>query len=418
MKRIKRLTALAAALACLCVGLGVWGISAEVRVSKLNKRVQALEAANTPVEPAAPAITVENPDAIAAEFNGGVVTAQEAAEEYALLASYYEMIGVPESEYAEDAKYTVLDGLVERKILEMKAQEAGVYELSPEQEAAIEERVRTEYDDTVSYYMTFRMDGSKSEQEVRDETIAYLNENGYSYDTMLAQARTDAWQQGLFEYVTADLQVSDEQLFAFYEEQAASAELTYSADFSAYEMDSDGGKIMLWNPEGVRRVQYIMVPFNEEQSIEYLSLQDARMTGDPAKLEALDAVYASLEPTAQAVLDRVNAGESFDALVQEIGGSIGNGACVSAQSTLYGDAFRDAAMALAKPGDVSGLVRVEGGYCILRYVEDVPAGRVPFEDVKDELLVNYEAELKFSYYNATVMQWIADADVHYYPEVF
>ena len=128
--KMKRLTALCLALAVLSAGLGVWAVTGQVRVSKLSAQVRALEAAQEEGSAMRAAVSVENPDAIAAEFDGGVVTAAEAAEEYATISAYYQMLGVPEADYAESAKQTVLDGLVEGKILEMKAKEAGVYALS------------------------------------------------------------------------------------------------------------------------------------------------------------------------------------------------------------------------------------------------------------------------------------------------
>lgn len=69
----------------------------------------------------------EGPDAVAAEFNGGTITAQEAATEYAVISEYYRMLGMNEAEYAENAKYSVLESLVEARVLEQKARELGVF---------------------------------------------------------------------------------------------------------------------------------------------------------------------------------------------------------------------------------------------------------------------------------------------------
>ena len=129
-------------------------------------------------ETAAPAVSDANLDAIAAEFDGGVVTVAEAIDEYNMIAAYYEMMGMEEADYAENAKIAVLDGLIEEKVLEAKAKEAGVYELTDAQQAEIEERVQAEYEDNINYYMAFRFDDSKTDEQVREETIAYLNENG------------------------------------------------------------------------------------------------------------------------------------------------------------------------------------------------------------------------------------------------
>ena len=414
--KMKRLTAMCLALAVLCAGLGVWAVTGQVRVSKLSTQVRALEAAQQ--ETGAARVSLENPDAIAAEFDGGVVTAAEAAAEYATISAYYQMLGVSEADYAETAKLTVLDGLVEGKVLEMKAREAGVYELSDGQRAELESRVQQEYEDTLRYYMEFRFDDSKSEEEVRAETVAYLEANGYSYESMLEEAEKSAWQDRLFDYVTRDMEISDEQMREFYQSQVESAELTYTADFAEYEMDAEAGRTLVWNPEGVRRIDTILISFSDDQSVEYLTLQAALESGDSAKLSELDALYAALEPRAQQALDRLNAGEDFATLAGEYGTVSVNGSYVSDRSTLCGDDFRSAAMALESVGDVSGLVRTDGGLCILRYAADVPAGAVAYEDVRDELRATYEEELKTSQYNATVVAWIEEANPRYHTDVF
>ena len=416
--KMKRLTALCLALAVLSAGLGVWAVTGQVRVSKLSAQVRALEAAQEEGSAMRAAVSVENPDAIAAEFDGGVVTAAEAAEEYATISAYYQMLGVPEADYAESAKQTVLDGLVEGKILEMKAKEAGVYALSDDQRAELENRVKQEYEDTLRYYMEFRFDDSKTEDEVRAETVEYLNANGYSYESMLEEAEKSAWQDRLFDYVTRDMEISDEQLREFYQSQVESAELTYTADFAEYEMDAEAGRTLVWNPEGVRKIDTILVSFSDDQSVEYLTLQAALEGGDSSKLGALDALYAALEPRAQEALDRLNAGEDFAALAGEYGTVSPNGSFVSERSTLCGDDFRNAAMALGSVGDVSGLVRTDGGLCILRYAGDVVPGAVAYEDVRDELRATYAEEIKTSQYNATIVRWIDEANPRYHTDVF
>lgn len=416
-KKLRALSALCAALAVLVVALGAWAVVGQVRTSKLNARIAALEAGGATTQASAVTNADYDPDAIAAEFEGGVVTVGEAMEEYQLLSSYYEMLGMSEDEYAEDAKTTVLSGLVETKILDLKAKELGLGELTDAEREEVEAQAAADFEENVNYYMAFRMGDDKSEADARAETIAYLAENGTTLESSIEQALLSATQERLYDYVTKDMTVDDEQLRTFYEEQLSNAELTYTADFSAYETDANSGRPVLWHPEGVRRVQSILIPFTEEQSVEYLSLSAAAESGEAGKAEELDALYETLQPEAQKALDRLNGGEDFEALMAEYG-SLGPeaGSCVGAESTLNGDAFRDAAMALAKVGDVSEPVRTNGGLCILRYAGDVTPGAVPFEEVAEELRSGYEDELKLSQYNAAVVQWIADANPHYYTD--
>lgn len=424
--KLRRMTALCAALAVLAVGLGAWAVVGQVRLSKLSARVAELEAWNTAPDAqgtsffgTATGSGDYDASAIAAEFDGGTVTVGEAMEEYQTLVSYYQMMGAEAGTYEENAKMTVLSGLVESRVLEMKAKELGLDQLSEDERAQIEADAQQAYEENLRYYMQFRQEDGKSEEEARAETEQYLEETGYTPESAAEEAVRSATQQRLYDSVTADLHVDDAQLRSFYEEQLANAELTYTADFSAYENDANSGRPVLWHPEGVRRVQCIQIPFDADQSIEYLSLSAATDSGEEGSQAKLDALYAALEPRAQEALDRLNAGESFEALMAEYG-STGpeGGSYVGEKSTTVSDSFRDAAMALASVGDVSGLVRSNGGLCILRYAADVTPGAVAFEDVADELRSGYEDELKLSQYNAAVVQWIADANPKYYTDRF
>ena len=415
--KLRRLTALCAALAVLVVGFGAWAVVGQVRVSRLAARVAELEANSMSAFTNQAAAVDYDPNVVVAEFDGGTVTLGEAMPEYQLLLSYYQMLNMESDDYTEDAKLTVLSGLVETKLLRQKAEAFGLTAMSDAERAAIEAQATEDFEDNVNYYMAFRVEEGKSDEDARAETIAYLAESGYTLEGAIEEAVQNAWQQRLYDYVTADMTMDDAQMRAFYEERLSSAELTYSADFGEYEMDVESRRVIVWNPEGVRRVQSILIPFDTDQSIEYLTLSAAE-EGD-ADGAALDALYTALEPAAQQALDRINAGESFEALMEEYG-SYGpeEGSCIGENSVIYGDAFRDAALALQNIGDVSGIVRTEGGLCILRYAGDVTPGAVPYEQVAEALQSGYEEELKSSQYNATVVQWLADANVQYYTDRF
>ena len=417
--RNRRMRLTCIVLTCTTLLGCVWGVVGTVRSTQLSRELAAMQLLAEEGDAQSPSFAnAYDPDAIAAEFDGGVVTVGEAAEEYQLIASYYEMLGMNISEYAESTKQEILNGLVEEKLLEIKAKEFGVYELSDARRAELEAQVRAEYEDNLNYYMAFRYEEGKSEDEVRSETEAYLQENGLSYAEMLASAEQEAWRDSLYEYVTADMTLSDEQLRAFYDEQLTSMELTYSASYDEYEADCDAGRTVVWNPEGVRLVQAILIDFDAEQAEQYANLQAELSAGDTANMDQIEALYQSLMPRAQEALSRAQQGEDFEALMSEYGGTGAEGIRISEKSSMYGDAVRDAAMALTSVGDLSGLVECDEGICILRYAGDIAPGAVPYEQVKDSLRANYEDEIKFSQYNATVSQWMEAANIQYHTDRF
>ncbi len=417
--KIKRITAVVLILAVLVVGFGIWAISATVKNAKLVDYIAFLESGSLQTE-ASSIISGYDSEGVAAEFKGGVVTVGEAVAKYNEFAAYYDMLGMDESEYAEGAKQDVLEGLAEDKILRLKAEELGLFDVSADDHAALLEQVQADFDAEVEYYMAFRSGAGKTEEQIREETIAYLAENGITIEAMIAVAEQDLWKDKLYNHVTADAEISDEEVYAFYEEQVEADEAAYAADYAQYEMDMTFGRVVAWHPEGIRRVEVVNIPFSQEQQNMYNELQAALAAGDSAKLADVDALYQQLLPAAQEMLARAQQGEDFAVLDAEAGDSYypENGAYVSANSSIYSEDFRNAAMSLAAAGDISDLVYTDTGIAIIKYAGDVAPGAVPFEEIKDHLKESCVEEVKSSKYNTQVFMWIKEAEVKYYPERF
>lgn len=413
--KIKRITAVVLILSVLTLAFGAWGVIASVKNAELRERIALLES-NTGQQTVSTSGYAS--EEAAAEFNGGVVTVGEALEEYNERASYYEMFGFDEADYADATKQDVLESLAEDKILRLKAQELGLYDISEEDHAALEAQMQAEFDDEVEYYMAYRYDESKTEDEIREETIAYLAENGITLETYVSSAEQDYWREKLYDYVTSNASVSDEDLYAFYEERVAADEASYQADFSQYEMDMTFGRTIAWHPEGIRRVEVVHIPFNEDQQVIYNDIQASLADGDSEKLSDVDALYQQLLPTAESMLLRAQQGEDFALLNAETGDSYypESGVYVSAQSSMYTDDFRNAAMSLAYIGDISGLIYTDTGIAIIKYAGDVTPGAVAFEEIRDQLAEAYTEEIKLSVYNTQVFKWVQEANVQYYPE--
>ena len=107
----------------------------------------------------------------------------------------------------------------------------------------------------------------------------------------------------------------------------------------------------------------------------------------------LDALYEELMPTAQEVIDKFNAGESFESLIETYNGDPGmtsepiksQGYAVKADSTAYDAAFTEGAMSIAELGGISEPVKGAYGIYVINYFADVPAGEVPLDDIREAL---------------------------------
>ena len=142
----------------------------------------------------------------------------------------------------------------------------------------------------------------------------------------------------------------------------------------------------------------------------------------------MDEIYAALDATVEEVLGRVAAGEDFDLLIDEYGADpymasgVGReeGYYVCTYTTMLDPELVNTAMNLQQPGDVSDPVECADGVYILRYEADVEPGAVDYETflADEEMRESIAENARREYYNDVVEQWIAEANVEYFPENF
>lgn len=96
------------------------------------------------------------------------------------------------------------------------------------------------------------------------------------------------------------------------------------------------------------------------------------------------------EMTAKEILEKVNNGADFAETAKEYstgptgknGGDLGY---IESSNENYDKTFKDAAFALEE-GQVSGIVKTQFGYHIIKVFKKEPAGTQPFEEVKDDII--------------------------------
>ena len=120
-------------------------------------------------------------------------------------------------------------------------------------------------------------------------------------------------------------------------------------------------------------------------------------------------------PTAQEVIDKFNAGETFESLIDTYNGDPGmtaeptksQGYAVKADSTAYDAAFTAGAMSIAELGGISEPVKGAYGIYVINYFADVPAGEVPLSDIHDALESSLlDSKISETYSNA-LTEWIS-----------
>jgi len=376
----------------------------------------------------------EQEDVVVAEYTGGKLMRSEVAAEYEDQMAGLVFSGYNEAEVAETLLNEVMKYMVSDRILEAKAREMGLYELTDADRADIEAEANKVYNEQMEFYRSFVNTSGMSEEEANGAVKSYLEQSeGVTLEGLRTEMEQGWWAQKMFDAITADVQLDDAQLQAAYDallkEQKESFE-GYAADFEFAQVN---GETIVYNLPGYRAVRMLLFALEDVEALEAVNVLSEEIPElDPEKDKELiaqyqaevDRFYAPAEERAEAALAELQAGADFVELLDTIGDDEGmrnaalqaSGYYVSDQTLLWPAEMVHAAMALQKPGDISGAVRVGDGICILQYVGEVEAGEVPLADVKDRLAESALGNVRYAAYEARLNAWLEEAKVVYYPE--
>lgn len=371
---------------------------------------------------------------VVAEYKGGKLMSDEVALEYEERLTELVFAGYSEEEVAGSLLNEVLEYMVGDRILEAKAKEMGVYELTDADRSAIEAEAEAIYNEQLDFYRAFVDTAGMSTEEANGAVKNFMQESeGTTLESIRAELEESWWAQKAFDEITKDVTVDEAALQKAYDELLAQQKDSYELYADDYEFEQMSGEVILYNLPGYRAVRSLLVGFEDAEALEaaYV-LGDEINQLDPEKdaeliaeyRAELDGYYAALQPEAQALLDQLNSGADFGELLKTAGDDSAmqeaplntTGYYVSEDSVLHSPEMISAALALEKPGDISGLVRVPEGICILEYVGDVQPGAVALESVRDALLAQTLDNAKYAAYEKQMHAWLEEADAVYYPE--
>ena len=464
MKNLTRLLALLAALMlCLVPVLSGLAETADETAAETTEEAAAETTEETAEEDAVAYPVTGDPSDVLATVNGEAITRAEVNELYDYIYEMYSYYGAyygidvtdPETQqqmYAMAAQYTV-----SYKIEEQKEAEMGFDQLTDEELAELEEETDENWEGYIESYITYYggglADDATDEEKLaaRTNAVAGLEAMGYTYDSMLESAKSNAAYEKLYAEVVKDVTVTDEEVEAAFEEQVAEDAQTY-ADAATYEVYTQYyGYDSYYVPEGYRGIIHILLNVDDdllstyqdlearleeqeaaasEESTETAETTESDEETEPVTQEqvdaARDAILASLQTTIDDIYARLDAGESFESLIAEYGNDPGmetepyasEGYSVSQDSVMFDPVFVQAAFSVDNVGDVSEPYIGSYGVHIIKYLRDVPAGAVELTDdikatVRETLLSTAESEA----YEAATNAWLEESEVVYDLEI-
>ena len=305
-----------------------------------------------------------------------------------------------------------------------------------------------------------------------------LTSIGYTREYFVQNQTASVQREKIREKAAEGVEVTDEQVQEEFDKRVATQKESYDANPAAYVTAENNGTTNYYAPEGYRGVKNLLIRFSTEKQSEISDLNSAissansTLTDAQKQLDTLNGTdtseydeeakasydeevaalnetvataqatldesnaklgtvtaeaYDEILATAQDVLARAQAGEDFDALLEEYGEDTGmknepnksRGYLVCEGLSIYEQSFQDAAMALEKVGDVSSeLVKTSYGYHILQYATDITPGAVELtEEIKSDIYNTLLSDAKDAAYDSAVTQWVSEANVTTYPKV-
>ena len=359
----------------------------------------------------------------------------------------------------------VIDTYVSQLVSLQKAKELGLYEMTEEEQAAVDKSGKESYDSFIQSVVSTYMPGSTlegdeltaaAEKYVAEHEVTTVDGRSVLADFVAAAADDKALEK-LEAYIIKDVAVTDEEIQADFDAKVESAKTSYEADPNAYGTAVNNGSTVYYAPAGYRMVKHILVKVSDEDSAAATEKQTALTTAQTALTDAQAALDAAAEDAdktalqtavdeaqkavddAQKAYDDVKAagmanakakadalytqltaeGADFEALLADNNGDTAqpaNGYAIREGFTSFVEAFTNAAMGLKAVGDVAEPVESTYGYHIIKYVADVAEGPVALDTVKDGISSTLLNTKQSEAISAALAQYVSEATVKTYPE--
>ncbi len=386
------------------------------------------EDAQAPAEEKQPVdINALSDDAVLMTVNGEAITKGDMSVLYDQMMQQYAAYGMDftSTENQQALMSYVLNMLLQEKLIMQQGVKLGFDQFTEAELAAFKESAQQSYDSALNTYKGYYAAEGKTDEEVEAEVIAFLDQNNYTPDAIAENLKKNEIYNKVYAEATKDVNVSEDDVKKVYGEKVEAAKAAYAAAPAQYTTDVAGGATIYYTPEGNRTVKHILVKFDEAGQLKTLEEELAAMAEDDAAREETEKKIAEitgkLQPKLDEIQSKIDAGEDFNALIDQYGedGGMKNGATaetgytMNAATTSFVPEFTAAGMALNKVGDISKPTLSTYGYHIIRYNGDVPAGETPYETVKDALTQTLKDEAVKAAYSAALNEWASASAISY-----
>lgn len=369
-------------------------------------------------------VTVNNEKVVVAKVGGETITKAAFDTEFnAFLAQYnYTQESTEIADQLADLKAQYIDQMVQEIVLKQKISELGLDNTTDAEKAAAEDEIQQWYDGQYAALVEEYEADETVEDPQAEATATLVNYLKY-YSTTLEGMKAEEVEaipfSKLYDDATKDIDVAEGEVKTEFDARVAAAKTSYDADLSAFIDDFENGADIFYTPDGCFYVKHILISVTDEQKTEIQNLRadDDETIAATADVKR-DEYLLTIKEKAQTVLDLVNDGGDFVALMDEYGEDPGM------KSDLYKDGyltfsgdpgfvaeFTEACKALTADEMTSGLVPTDYGYHIIRRVATVTGSDTAYDDIKDALKAEMLDTKQSAAYEVKVEEWVAATDI-------
>lgn len=359
-----------------------------------------------------------------------------------------------------------IDKFVNLGIIESRLKEKGKDDFTEDEQEIMKAAAQAKYEEL---WQSLYQRASKSNEEVSEEDITgWLEGEGYTVEAIYDEYMVSERNHRAIELFCQDVTLTQAQVDAYYEEQFVGPDRErYKDNVERFEEEIvASNNEAFYIPEGYRYIRQITLDYPKSVTASAKAqekrMQDA-VTALAKRFQKLavaattaegwddlkdlraeyDAANEVVAETQTAWMEKIKVGaqpvlqETFDAIAEQYAAGIDfksliekyssdktdmnlskNGYLFHPDSATWPEVFKEAAMKLEKPGDISQPVYSETGVHILYYAGEAPAGdHVLTEEEREQL----NASALQYYQNERLLelcaQWKDDYDIETHPEL-
>lgn len=322
------------------------------------------------------------------------------------------------AEQCAEQRETIINYLINEKIIMEKAEELGVSTLTEEEMDAVEEEFGELVEEQVEYfgenadYGTAADSSSISDEEKKkrgnEEFDAYLADCGLDRDDLLMWQVSAKITEKVKEAATKDVTTEYSEAQAKFDSYVDSIKQLYADNVSEYE---SGSYSAFWVPEGARRIKHILVGFSDTLTDEITACRD---NGDDAGADRLRSQAAEdQQAKVDEIMGRIDEGVPFDDLLTlysaDLTGSslYPDGYLLVPGGTSFMAEFQQAAFEMSEIGDITTCV-TDYGVHIMLYASDAVVTDEEIKSYVDYIYETLDEGKKDNAFSEKLAEWKAE----------